>query len=69
MAVSLAVFAFTTILGWAYYAEKCWEFLFGAKCEKPFRILWVLAIPLGSVAGLDFIWPAGGYVARLHGGA
>ncbi len=56
IAISLAVFAFTTILGWAYYAEKCWEFLFGTKCEMPFRILWVLAIPLGSVAGLDFIW-------------
>lgn len=56
VAVALAVFAFTTILGWAYYGEKCWEYLVGEAAELPFRILWVLAIPLGAVAQLDFIW-------------
>ena len=54
--LSLAVFAFTTILGWAYYAEKCWEFLLKERSILPFRIAWVLAVPLGAVAGLDFIW-------------
>jgi AGCS family alanine or glycine:cation symporter len=47
VAASLAVFAFTTILGWAYYGEKCCEYLVGAKSERPFRILWTLAVPLG----------------------
>jgi AGCS family alanine or glycine:cation symporter len=56
VAISLAVFAFTTILGWAYYGEKCWEYLLGVKSEVPFRILWTLAVPLGAVAQLDFIW-------------
>jgi AGCS family alanine or glycine:cation symporter len=56
VAASLAVFAFTTILGWAYYGEKCCEYLVGAKSEMPFRILWTLAVPLGAVAHLDFIW-------------
>jgi AGCS family alanine or glycine:cation symporter len=56
VAISLAVFAFTTILGWAYYGERCWEFLLGTKSEKPFRILWVLVVPLGALAELDFIW-------------
>ncbi|RDD61275.1 alanine/glycine:cation symporter family protein [Ferruginivarius sediminum] len=56
VAVSLAVFAFTTILGWAYYCEKCWQYLVGAKSEIPFRILWTLVVPAGAIAELDFVW-------------
>jgi AGCS family alanine or glycine:cation symporter len=56
LAVSLAVFAFTTILGWAYYSEKCWGFLVGTVCEKPFRLLWTLAVFPGAVLSLDFAW-------------
>jgi AGCS family alanine or glycine:cation symporter len=56
VALSLAVFAFTTILGWGFYGEKCWEYLVGEKSEKPFRILWTLAVPIGAVLQLDFIW-------------
>ncbi len=43
LAISLAAFAFTTILGWAYYGEKCWNDPVGPVCEKPFRLLWVAA--------------------------
>lgn len=56
LALSLAVFAFTTILGWAYYGEKCWTYLVGPVCEKPFRILWTVAAYFGAVATLDFAW-------------
>ncbi len=56
LAISLAVFAFTTILGWSYYAEKCWEYLLGSKSEKPFRLVWVLCVPVGAIATLDFAW-------------
>lgn len=56
VAISLAVFAFTTILGWGVYGERCVEFLFGVKAIKPFRILWVVAVPIGTVIGLDFVW-------------
>ena len=56
LAIALSVFAFTTILGWAYYGEKCWEYLLGTRCEKPFRILWTLAILPGAVLSLDFAW-------------
>ncbi|MBQ0131195.1 MAG: alanine:cation symporter family protein, partial [Comamonas sp.] len=52
----LAVFAFTTILGWAYYGEKCWTYLVGPVCEKPFRLLWVLAVFIGAVVTLDVAW-------------
>ncbi len=54
--LSLAIFAFTTMLGWAFYGEKCVEYLFGVKSITPFRILWALAAPVGAIASLDFIW-------------
>ncbi|MDD3327262.1 MAG: sodium:alanine symporter family protein [Zoogloea sp.] len=56
LAVSLTLFAFTTILGWAYYSEKCWEFLVGTLIEKPFRILWTVSVYFGAVLSLDFAW-------------
>lgn len=56
LSIALVVFAFTTILGWSYYGERCWEFLVGTKSIMPFRIIWVLAIPFGAVAQLDFAW-------------
>ena len=56
LTIALAVFAFTTILGWAYFAEKCWQFLLGTASEKPFRILWTLAVLPGAVVSLDFVW-------------
>ncbi|MDR2324387.1 MAG: sodium:alanine symporter family protein [Acidovorax sp.] len=56
LAICLAVFAFTTILGWAYYGEKCWTYLVGPICEKPFRILWVIGTYFGAVATLDLAW-------------
>lgn len=56
VAISLSVFAFTTILGWSVYSEKCVQYLFGVKAVKPFRVLWILVVPLGAVSSLDFIW-------------
>ena len=56
LSLALVVFAFTTILGWSYFGERCWEFLVGTKAILPFRILWVLAVPFGAVAQLDFAW-------------
>ena len=56
VAIATMLFAFTTILGWSFYSEKSVQFLFGTKSNIPFRFLWVLAVPLGAVAELDFIW-------------
>lgn len=56
VAIALAVFAFTTIIGWSFYGERCIEFLFGVKAIKPYRILWIIAVPLGAIVSLDFIW-------------
>ena len=57
LTIALAVFAFTTILGWSYYGEKCWEFLIGStKFEIPYRWIWTGFVFLGAVAELDFVW-------------
>ena len=41
--IALVVFAFTTILGWSYYGERCWQYLFSEKSVIIYRALWVLA--------------------------
>ena len=56
LAIALAVFAFTTILGWAYYGEKCWAFLGGSRVEVPYRALWTGFVMVGAVSRLDFVW-------------
>jgi len=56
LTIALVVFAFTTILGWSYFGEKCWEFMMGTKAIWPFRVVWVLAVPFGAIAQLDFAW-------------
>ena len=56
VAVALAIFAFTTILGWSFYSEKCVQYLFGTKAIVPFRLVWTLMVPVGAMASLDFIW-------------
>lgn len=56
VAVSLAIFAFTTIIGWSHYGERCVEFLFGVKAIIPYRVLWILALPLGATMKLSFVW-------------
>ncbi|MBO6850890.1 MAG: alanine:cation symporter family protein, partial [Marinobacter sp.] len=56
VAIALAIFAFTTILGWSFYGERCVEFLFGVKAIVPYRVLWILAIPVGATVNLGFIW-------------
>ncbi|MGE8359187.1 alanine/glycine:cation symporter family protein [Pseudomonas sp.] len=56
LSIALVIFAFTTILGWSYFGERCWEFMVGTKAILPFRIIWVLAVPFGAIAQLDFAW-------------
>ena len=56
VALGLCIFAFTTMIGWSFYGERCVVFLFGTKAIMPFRIAWVLAIPLGTLMELEFVW-------------
>jgi len=56
VALGLALFAYTTILGWSVYGERCVEYLLGVRAIIPFRVLWVAALPLGAMVHLDFVW-------------
>ena len=56
LAIAITIFAFTTILGWAYYGEKCWEYLIGTSVEVPYRVVWTLFVLVGAVTQLDFVW-------------
>lgn len=56
--LGLAVFAFTTLLGWSLYGERCAQYLFGERAIWPFRALWIILIPLGAAVSLDLVWTA-----------
>ncbi|MBS8015372.1 sodium:alanine symporter family protein [Streptococcus suis] len=56
LTISLVLFAFTTILGWSYYGERCIEFLFGTKSILPYRLVFVAMVALGGFLKLDLIW-------------
>ena len=54
--VGLVLFAFTTILGWNYYGERCVEYLLGVKAILPYRIIFILLIACGPFLKLEEIW-------------
>jgi AGCS family alanine or glycine:cation symporter len=56
LSVCVALFAFTTMLGWSYYGERCAEFLLGPKVITPFRVLWVIGIFVGTQMSLELVW-------------
>ncbi|KAA1194925.1 alanine/glycine:cation symporter family protein [Photorhabdus heterorhabditis] len=56
VAGALVIFAFTTILGWSFYGEKCIQYLFGQKAITPFRVVWIIALMVGATQSLDFVW-------------
>jgi AGCS family alanine or glycine:cation symporter len=54
--LGLCLFAFTTMIGWSFYGERCAVFLLGTRVITPFRVAWVIAIPLGTLVQLDLVW-------------
>ena len=54
--LGLCLFGFTTMIGWSFYGERCVVFLVGTRGIMPFRLAWVLAIPVGTVVQLDLVW-------------
>lgn len=63
--ICLALFAFTTIIGWSYYAEKAITFLAGEWMTEPIRYIWIGIIFLGALAEVHFIWMFGGLANAL----
>lgn len=56
MSVGLLTFAFSTILGWSYYGERCMEYLGGKKVIKFYRLVWIVAVYIGAVVNLQLVW-------------
>jgi len=54
--LGVITFAFSTILGWCYYGEKCFEYLIGEKLIRYYRLAWIGFVFLGSVAELELVW-------------
>lgn len=56
VSLGLCLFAFTTMIGWSFYGERCVVFLFGTRGIMPFRLAWVVVIPIGTVMNLELVW-------------
>jgi AGCS family alanine or glycine:cation symporter len=56
LTVGLAAFAFSTTLGWAYYSEKCVEYLFGKKGILPYKLIYTATVYCGAVFSLGVVW-------------
>lgn len=62
--IALIPFAYSTILGWAYYGEKCVEYLFGVSMVKPYRVLFTLVVIPGAILSLHVVW---GFANMMNG--
>ena len=56
IAVALARFAYSTILGWSLYGSRCVQYLLGLRAAKVYQLIFVIVIVIGSVSSLDFVW-------------
>ncbi|WP_047689066.1 alanine/glycine:cation symporter family protein [Vibrio sp. ZOR0018] len=56
VSIGLMFFAFTTILGWNYYGERCVVFLFGTKAVMPYKLIFIGLVASGAFLHLDMIW-------------
>ncbi len=56
LVVGIICFAFSTILGWAYYGERCVEYVAGKKALIPYRLLYVIVALVAPVVALDLVW-------------
>ena len=54
--LGIVTFAFSTLLGWGYYGEKCFEYLAGEKYIMPYRWVWIAFVFTGAVVKLELVW-------------
>lgn len=59
VALSSFLFGFSTLIGWCYYGEKCFEFMFGSSLIKLYRGIFVALIMVGSVISVPLVWAVG----------
>jgi alanine or glycine:cation symporter, AGCS family len=56
VAIATALFAYSTLIGWNYYGEKAIEYLFGSRSIKIYRVFFTVAVMVGAVVSLEFVW-------------
>ena len=56
LVIGIICFAYSTILGWSYYGERCAEYLFGKKALLPYKLLYIAVIVIAPVVALDLVW-------------
>ena len=56
LVVGIITFAWSTILGWSYYGERCAQYLWGKKALLPYKLLFVAVVVVGPVLALDLVW-------------
>jgi len=56
VSVATVLFAYSTILGWSYYGEKAFEFLFGSRLVRLYRVLFIAGVMVGAMLQLEFVW-------------
>lgn len=56
VSIGLILFAFSTIVGWAYYGETAVTYLFGTAASLPYRLLWCVFVYLGATGALHLVW-------------
>ncbi|MBQ5399244.1 MAG: alanine:cation symporter family protein [Ruminococcus sp.] len=56
LVIGIISFAYSTILGWSYYGERCVEYLFGLKGMIPYKLVFVFVLLVGPVISLDIVW-------------
>jgi AGCS family alanine or glycine:cation symporter len=54
--IGIIFFAFSTVIGWSYYGDRCIDYLFGQKAVMPYRIIYCLIIPVGATIKLSTVW-------------
>ncbi len=56
IAIAILLFAFTTVLGWDHYGTKAWEYLFGTKATKVYKVIHIIMIMFGAVLTSSLAW-------------
>jgi AGCS family alanine or glycine:cation symporter len=56
LVIGIIAFAYSTILGWSYYGERCVEYLFGRKGMIPYKLVFILVLFIAPIISLDMVW-------------
>lgn len=65
VAICSFLFGFSTLIGWCYYGEKCFEYMFGSKMVVPYRYMFTALILVGSVVSVPLVWALGTFLNGL----